>query len=75
MAMIGTRVQSCNHEVGSVIVRRYIGNGKRFGYNMFSRALVGNINVLSLWSIDWVLSNVDSRGIICDDPHVDSITE
>ena len=73
--MMGNRVQSFSYEVGSVIVRWYIGKSKRVADKVFSCEMVGNVDVLSLWIVDWILSNVDARGIICHNRYGDIVTE
>ena len=62
---MGNRVQSCSHEVGSVIVRWYIRKGKGLADEMFSCEMVSNVDVLSSRIVDVVPRNVDARGIIC----------
>ena len=46
------------------MVRWYIGNSKGLADEMFAGQVVGNINLLGSRIVDWVLSNVDARGII-----------
>ena len=60
MSMMGNRVQSFSHEVGSVIIRWYIRKGKGVANEMVSCEMVGNVNVLSSRIVHWVLSNVDA---------------
>ena len=60
MSMMGNRVQSFSHEVGSVIVRWYIGKGKELVKVMFSCKMVSNGDVLSSRIADGILSNVDA---------------
>ena len=47
MSMMGDRVQFFSHEVGSVIVRWYIGKGTGLADEMFSCKIISNVNVLS----------------------------
>ena len=72
---MGNRVQSFSHEVGSVIVRWYIRKGKGLADEMFSYEIVGDVDVLSSRSVDWILSNVDACGIICHNRYGNGITE
>ena len=58
--MMGNRVQSFGHEVGSVIVRGYIRKGKGLANEMFSCDVVGYVDVLRSRIVDRVLRNVDA---------------
>ena len=73
--MMGTRIQSFSHEVGSVIVGWYIGKGKALVDKMFSCEVLGYVDVLRSRIVDRVLCNVDARGIICHNRYVDNVTE
>ena len=75
MYMMGNRVQSFSHEVGSVIVRWYIGKDKGLADKMFSCEVIGYVDVLRSGIVDRVLCNVDARGIICHNSYGDSVTE
>ena len=75
MSMMGNRVQSFSHEVGSVIVRRYIGKVKGLVDEMFPCEMVGNVDVLRSRIVDRVLCDVDAGGIICHNRYGDSVTE
>ena len=46
MFMMGNKVQSFSHEVGSGIVRWYIRKGKGLAYDMFSCEMASNVDVL-----------------------------
>ena len=72
---MGNRVQSFRHEVCSIIVRCYIGEGKGLADEMFSYKVVGYVDVLGSRIVDRVLCNVDARGIGCHNPYGDAITE
>ena len=73
--MMGNRVQSFSHEVGSVIVRWYIGKGKGLADQVFSCEVVCYVDVLHLRIVDRVHSNVDARGIGCHIRYGNSVTE
>ena len=75
MSMIGNRVPSLSHGVGSVMIRRYIRNGKALADEMFSCEMITNVDVLGSWIVDGILSNVDTRGIICHNDYDDSVTK
>ena len=75
MSMMGNRIQSFSHEVGSVIVGWYIRKGKRLADEMFSCEVVGYVDVLCTRIVDGVLSNVDARAIICHNRYGDGITK
>ena len=73
--MMGNRVQSFSHEVGSVIIRWYIRKGKGLADEMFSCEVVGYVDVLRSSIVDRILRDVDTRGIICHNRYGDSVTE
>ena len=64
MSVMGNRVQSFGHEVGSVIVRWYMRKGKRFADEMFSCKVVGYMDVLGSRIDHVVHCTVDGRRII-----------
>ena len=75
MPIMGNRVQSFSYEVGSVVIRWYIGEGKGLADVMFRYEMVSNVNVLSLRIVDRILRNVDTRGIIYHNWYGDGINE
>ena len=73
--MMANRVQYYSYEVGSVILRWYIGKGKGLADEMFSYKVVGNISVLGSMIVVWVLSNIDGGHIICHNCYVNTVSE
>ena len=72
---MGNRVQSFSHEIGSVIIRCYIRNGKGLADEMFSCEVVGYVDVLCSRIVARVLRIVDAAGIICHNRYGDGIIE
>ena len=75
MSVMANRVQSFSHEVGSVIVRWYIGKRRGLADVVFSCEMVCNVDVLSSRIVDGILCNVDARGIIRQTRYGDGIIE
>ena len=72
MYMINNRVPAFHHEVWCVVVRWSIAKGKAVLPEMFSHAIISNVDVLLSSIVDSIHYNIDWIGILCHNRFGDS---